>query len=270
MRRLEILGARLPYVNGSARKRGNDFETLLTQYLALPKEPLIVIVDTLTGVNTGVRGELHFDSMLGAAVVQSFPCPVDFSGGTKVVPLPLDTLWISEDGLPLFAASLFRQEGPWITDRQYWHKRYPLGHVEWSTRKNANTSAGRWKEYRVPLAPQVPDSERRARLETRCIGNKEEIERLVQYLTHIGKKASQGFGRVLKFEVTPWDVHPDVAKLIILNNRPVPAAYYYEQHGPDVPMDWIIQGWTPPYWYAPWHRACYRPPAQPDYYEAAL
>ena len=267
MRRLEILQKRLPFVCGTARQTGEDFTALLLRYLALPKEPLAITVTLLTGVNPGVRDELHIDSMLGAAVVQSYPVPVSFDGGTKVVPVPLDSLWISEDGLPLWASSLFYTLGGVFRDKRYWHKRYPTGHLEWSVKQSANTSAGRWKEYRVPLLPRVMDTEQDACLRCLCIGNKEEIERLVPYLTHIGKKGTQGYGRVLSWTVEPFALHPDAARVSILNHRPAPAAYYYETYGNDLASDWIIQGWTPPYWYAPWHRPCLVR-SEPDFFES--
>lgn len=37
-----------------------------------------------------------------------------------------------------------------------------------------------------------------------CVGNKTEIEDLLRYCTHLGKKPSQGFGRVIRWEVKEW------------------------------------------------------------------
>lgn len=37
-----------------------------------------------------------------------------------------------------------------------------------------------------------------------CVGDKEVLEFVLRFCTHIGKKVSQGFGSVLKWEVQPW------------------------------------------------------------------
>ena len=62
----------------------------------------------------------------------------------------------------------------------------------------------------------------------------------------VGKKASQGKGAVIQWEVT--DANVDEA--FILDGRPVPVRALTD------PGDKRILpsgGWTPPYWYAPWY-----------------
>jgi len=83
-----------------------------------------------------------------------------------------------------------------------------------------------------------------------CIGNREEIERLLKAVTHIGKKGAIGYGRVARWTVTESDHTIDD----VLAARAVPLAYTGEHDDSAIP-----RGWTPPYWYAPWWLPCRAP-----------
>jgi len=72
-----------------------------------------------------------------------------------------------------------------------------------------------------------------------CIGNKDEIRRLLNYLPFVSKKRTQGYGRVLSWQIE------EVASFE-LKDRPIPI-----QSAEDILITGSAQfmGWTPPYWH---------------------
>ena len=88
-----------------------------------------------------------------------------------------------------------------------------------------------------------------------AIGNRDEVQRLLDgYATHIGKKASYGYGRVLKWVVREVELPESEAVDTICRNRSIPAEYarMIGISGGLLPA----AGWTPPYWYRPSFVAC--------------
>jgi hypothetical protein len=247
----------LPTVSSTAKKNGLSLVSLADRYATAPKEPLKVAATLLTPyVPTEADGALHLDSILSWAVVSSYPAPLTFGDGGAVVPIPLEILWLSPEGLPLWAASDLRPQGEAVRAREYWCKRYPADRAEFSSKINANTSAGRYKECRMPMATiRVPS------LRGLCIGNRQEIERLLLGVTHVGKRPGMGFGRVARWSVEPLAEELSVVRRAIVQARPVPVEYF--SHSGTVASSSRIkfygQGWTPPYWYVPWHRPCVEP-----------
>lgn len=211
----------------------------LLEYAALPKQPLLVQAELVTPYVGAVGDRLHFDSILAYAWVASLPHPIAFDEA-MVAPLPLDTLAIVEGPkkavLPVWAATYLMPQGDTLRDRAYWHKRYPVDRSEFSTKLNTSTVAGRNKEYRVPIQTVHTPVLRAA-----VIGNQAEVERLLQFISHVGTKRAQGYGRVARWVVEPLDWTLEEARAAISEERPMPAP-----SGP-------IAGFTPPYWYAPWH-----------------
>ncbi|WP_206922899.1 hypothetical protein [Alicyclobacillus suci] len=112
----------------------------------------------------------------------------------------------------------------------YWHKRFDAQHAETyadfeGRREKVNTSAGRYKNYRMPVVTYLI-----AKLTWYCVGDAQEIEYLLSNITHIGKKRSQGYGEIREWTVTPSDV--DKSHL-----RPIPS---------DAGTD--VLAIRPPYW----------------------
>ena len=238
----------LPVVWPSKVEKGYGYRELLDKYQSLPKMALKVTGTLLTGfVPTDSDGKLHLDGILSSAVLASHPCTAKYPKGAAIIPLPLDMLWVSDNGWPLWASSdltpLERYESA-----ELWHKRYPTHRADLGVKMSANTSAGRWREYRVPVGALSPTT-----IAAVCIGNKDEIERLLSYVTHVGKKGSAGYGRVV------WDVSQyeggDVADLIH-QNKDLPLDYAIERNLRGTPMP--TQGWTPPYWFAPNWSLCFK------------
>lgn len=226
-------------------KRSMSWADRRDSYAQLPKSPVIVLADLVTPVVHAERERTHLDSILSAAAITDHPHPSAWDA-VAIVPLPLDLLWVSPAGLPLWASTPLAPVGERIDAREYWHKRYPAHRAELGDKLSANTSAGRWREYRVPVAAQSV-----SRLAALAIGHREELQRLLNGVTHIGKKGAMGYGRVARWQVIDGDHGIDA----ILANRPVPLASGLGGGKAIEPC----RGWTPPYWFAPHWADCQVP-----------
>ena len=240
---MQIARSLLPKVHLSHKDKGYGFDVLADRYADLPMEALIIDAHLVTPYIPPV----HIDGILSQAVLTAHPCAPRFDAPACVVPLPVELLWVSDKGLPLWAVSEFREMADAAQCREYWHKRYPSHRAEFGEKMNAVTTAGRYKEYRVPV-----NARRVERLRAFVIGNQAELERLLGYVSHIGKKGAMGYGRVAR-----WDVKPlgqGLSDLAVINGRPVPAEFAREKGLTGTPMPNVA--WTSPYWYAPWWSDC--------------
>lgn len=241
--------AMMPKVHLSHKDKGYGFDKLAERYAAMDKQPLLIEARLTTPyVPVGSDNTVHFDGILSQAVLTAHPCAPQFNGQACIVPLPIAILWLSPKGLPLWAASdMLPDDDALIAAREYWHKRYPSHRADFGHKLAAVTTAGRWKEYRVPL-----NAVRANRLRAVVIGNKDEIERLLGFVSHIGKKGAAGYGRVSAWTVTALDAVDAVDMVLAAKAVPVECAAFLEIKGKHIPL----KGWTPPYWYAPNHSAC--------------
>jgi len=225
-------------------KRSYTWEQRRDDYAALPKAPIIITAELVTPILHAERERTHLDGILSAAALTNHPTASNYDQAA-VIPLPLELAWVSQQGLPLWACTPLMPSGEGLATREYWHKRYPSHRADFGDKLNAVTSAGRWKEYRVPVHAQQID-----RLHALAIGNAEAVEELLSVVTHIGKKGSMGYGRVARWSVT----HGAHTLGDVLALRPVPAAYYDGQE--PVGELALNRGWTAPYWYSPWWADC--------------
>lgn len=114
----------------------------------------------------------------------------------------------------------------------FWHKRFDAQHAEeyvdfGKRRGSVNIKSAQYKNYRMPLTIQLIP-----KIEWYCVGDADQIEWMVKDITHMGKKRSQGFGQIAKWEVEVWP--EDLSHL-----RPVP-----DETGDD------YVAIRPPYWYS--------------------
>lgn len=246
----------LPKVNASHAAKGLDPASLHASYQGLPMKVLLVraSVRDYIPVEPG-SGAVHLDGLLAFAVEKNHPVPFLFSEDeANVLPVPLKLVWTSKNGLPLWAGSDLRPVGEFQTRTQYWHKRHFEDRVELLS-KAPKTRAGRYKPYRIPMT--LVESCDIAAL---AIGHRQTIESLLNdHVSHVGKKASQGWGRVSNdgWSVVALDDAPEEAMDHILERRPVPIRYIWEVDGGmpvGVPMR--PQTWSPPYWWQPWTEGC--------------
>lgn len=241
----------LPDVQARYRKE-HSFTKLRDRYRSLPKEPLLIRAELFEPVIPAEpRGALHLDSLLGTRVLDSHPkAPVYSNGFPSVAPLPLELEWISEEGRPLWVCSELRAQGDVLRAPFYWHKRYPQDRAHLGTKVRAEARSGRWKEYRMPLSGTVVPELRGV-----CIGNAEEVARLLSSLTHIGKKIGYGFGRVA-WSVDRLDIDSEIIRGVALRCRSVPVKYIMDTEGElnlKENVSYSRRSWCAPSWYAPWH-----------------
>lgn len=238
----------LPRVNPwNKRRRSYTWEERRDDYAALPKASIIVTAELVTPILHAERERTHLDGILSFAALTDHPAASAFDLQV-VLPLPLSLAWVSPQGQPLWACTPLMPACEGLSTREYWHKRYPSHRAEFGEKLNAVTSAGRWKEYRVPVHAQHID-----RLHALAIGNAPEVEHLLSVVTHIGKKGGMGYGRVARWSVTP--ASHTLEEVLAL--RPVPIAYY--DGVTPVGVIALDRGWTPPYWYSPWWADCMVP-----------
>jgi len=152
-----------------------------------------------------------------------------------VADLPLEKRGEGDDW---YWACSFACGEPKREEIKHWHKRFDFSlgteHIDFGDRRGkVDVKSGRYKNYRMPLVTYLVP-----KLEWYVVGKPIDVEVLLSYITHIGKKRSQGFGRVAKWTVEKWP--EDLSHL-----RAIPD--------PNGDMD---MGIRPPYWLAwQWKRA---------------
>lgn len=216
------------------------------EFAALEKQALEVSVSLVTPYIGANGSRLHFDAILSFAVLASFKKPSRWpAGGACVVPLPLELLstvqGVRGELLPVWAASDLLPSTDLLRDRAYWHKRYPSDRADLAKKRSADMGTGRWKEYRVPIALSGATT-----LKAIVIGHAASILEALEVVSFVGKKNSQGHGRVEGWSVAPIAGSLEDARKAIALERPMPSA----QPGSS------RMGFTPPYSFAPWHAPC--------------
>lgn len=110
----------------------------------------------------------------------------------------------------------------------------------WGKRRaNINTSAGAEKNYDLPLRVRLVE-----KIHWFCVGDRQQLQDLLNRCTHLGKKRAYGYGQVYKWSVeeTAQDYH----------------LYTGTQVRRPIPLEWLQEGATdytvlktrvaPPYW----------------------
>lgn len=270
-----------------------SFEKLRDEYEAMPKEPLLVRGMLGTPyIPAEPDGSLHLDGILAYQVLKThLRAPIlprtreDDEVIPAILPLPLELAWTGDYGErdvvysawsrhmkkteilasgnismrpPLWVCSDLRPQGDSIRSQEYWHKRYPESrHDEVKKSKLPNARSGRWKEYRVPISTiHVPE------IRAICIGNAAEIMRLLSEVSHVGKKAGMGYGRVLQWKASRLEQDIETTREAALRARPIPVEYLMDAEGEMTLRagdNYSRRGWSCPYWFAPlWSLAVIR------------
>jgi CRISPR type IV-associated protein Csf3 len=165
--------------------------------------------------------QIHYPELL--EVAQSGIAP-DVS---VTADLPLDRREAADEW---YWAASFAFGQPVMEEVVYWHKRFDAMQAETyvdfgKSRGVVDTKSGHYKAYRMPLCVfLVPE------FTWYVVGDQIEIKKLLDLKTHIGKKPSQGYGRVRE-----WIIEP--AEEDLSHVRPIP-----DPNGAD---EWGIR---PPYW----------------------
>ena len=196
---------------------------------------------------------LHFDGILSKAIVECALRGVKLAPSSKPywIPLPLKMAWRSLAGQPLWESTDFVPITSDSIQPGFWHKRGIRPELLKKTRggqfPNFRMTQGALKEYRIPL-PVHSCREWRASF----VGDLDAICELLKRVGCIGKKRSQGYGIVKK-----WEIH-EIANFTFFGVginplRPLPLPFlkspeYLKTYGNSDWIDWSFTGWTPPYW----------------------
>jgi CRISPR type IV-associated protein Csf3 len=85
----------------------------------------------------------------------------------------------------------------------YWNKRFDSRYADLvdfgGRRGKVIIEKGPYKAYHMPIFYRAA-----LWVEWYCVGDKAAIEYLLSTVTHIGKKTSQGWGRVIRWEIESW------------------------------------------------------------------
>jgi CRISPR type IV-associated protein Csf3 len=219
-----------------------ELDEIGDRFQSLPKRPLRITLKTLQSI--AGNDSLHLDGLLAKAVEIE-------TGQGKSLPRTADAYWIplplglerTHNGLPLWQCNDFRSVES-RTDHTHYHQRsdcnpydLPATYATLGRKKPRRMppiSEGQYMSYRIPIQRTVSDC-----WMTDCIGNKDEILRLLSYLPFVGKKGSQGYGRVLTWQI-------EESSSFELKDRPIPI-----QSAEDILITGSahFMGWTPPYWH---------------------
>lgn len=212
-------------ISNRAKRRG--YRPLqITAHLQSP-----VVGDPLLPIDAVLYYAAHREA-LGARWV-SLPGELQPSEGERV-------------SLPLLVVDGHGPQWYYAASSAVWSEPYADGVDHWTCRFDSqlldliqlpkgrlNTASGRYRGYRMPVYY-------RAALSVRwyVVGEPETITRLLTCgVTHLGKKTSQGWGAVLRWEIEPcehdWSVTGPDGRLM----RPVPD-----------PAGTMLVGYRPPYW----------------------
>lgn len=87
--------------------------------------------------------------------------------------------------------------------KDYWSSRFDVQYsdlIDFGGRRGTiPISSGRYKAHRVPVFYRHA-----LYVDWYCVADRAELERLLRFATHLGKKPAQGWGAVLRWELTPW------------------------------------------------------------------
>lgn len=175
---------------------------------------------------------LRFDCILSAAKAKDILADTYYSQGKQCgsVQLVVDTLskfLKFNEKLGVFHASCAISDNEFVTA---YSKRWNSGldravAFKGKGRAEIDTARGFFKAYRNPLVYHVMPE-----IVFYAVGDKAEIERLLQNIAYLGKKSSQGYG-----EVAEWEIEVIDEDKSIFNNgkiaRIIPAlAYVSNEH----------------------------------------
>lgn len=127
--------------------------------------------------------------------------PGEYSSQMKIATLPLG---ISNPGRRIwYYQCSWAQWSNEVEGREHWNKRFDsklADLVDFGKRRGkVIIEQGRYKAYHMPIFYRAA-----LWIEWYCMGDKAGIEYHLSTMTHIGKKTSQGWGRVIRWEVEPW------------------------------------------------------------------
>lgn len=169
-------------------------------------------------------------------------------GGVCEMHMPLKMIHPGEPDW-YFACSWAQPQPWWIQEgTDHWNKRFDSALADLldfgKRRGKVIIEQGKYKAYHMPVFYRVARS-----VCWYCVGDKAEIKMLLSTLTHIGKKASQGWGRVawtVESWHSDWSVWRDGE---LMRGIPQPDALaLIQEHGKFTPFNIVNYGLRPSYY----------------------
>ena len=157
----------------------------------------------------GGTGYVHLDALLAAAVCLRDQIP-PASTPDEVKPIEIPVKREPGGRFHLASASVGGYER---MERKHIVRRFPIVEAQAMLGKaRINTASGPHRDFRFPLEVGHLHEDR---LQWWCVGEQDEIDELLMFVTHVGRKRAVGLGRVLNWSVEgcdPWgDGFPIVA-----------------------------------------------------------
>lgn len=111
--------------------------------------------------------------------------------------IPLDKVVINDKVLYKVSSPIYQVKNEEIIRyRKRWDNQDK--HLNWGKKKaKVDTSQGQFKNWDLPL--KIIETNR---IDWYCVGDKLEIDRLLNNCSHLGKKRSQGKGQILNWKIT--------------------------------------------------------------------
>lgn len=169
-------------------------------------------------------------------------CPVTIPGdytaqGVSTIPIDIE----HPGRRNWYYRASWAQWGPCVEGRSHWNKRFDVKYswlAKMGRKSKIVTKAGEYKQYHMPVFYRSA-----LWVEWYLVADKSEMEHLLCTVTHLGKKRSQGWGRVSRWQIDEWTEDWSVWRDGQLM-RGIPA----EDVSRDGPLDFKIYGIRPSYW----------------------
>jgi len=133
-----------------------------------------------------------------------------------------------------YHACSFAQWGPHSDGKSYWERRVNtdrLDIVDMGRSAKINTSSGRYRLYHMPVFYRTA-----RHVDWYAEGDLDEVRTLLSSCWAIGKKAAQGWGRVMSWEVSDWPEDLTWMRAVPVGGRDFDPALA------------LFTGFRPPYW----------------------
>lgn len=174
--------------------------------------------------------------LLFAAMRQEYGPQLLTTPGVADIPIvALPLMEKRSDNDKWYYACSFAQWGAFADGSSHWNKRFDLQHeglIDFGKRRGkVIIEQGQYKAYHMPVFYRHALA-----VSWYCVGEQSAVQDLLRSVTHIGKKTSQGWGRIIDWKIEKvdydWSVWDDGGSLM----RSIP-----DETG-------ILYGCRPPYW----------------------
>lgn len=166
-------------------------------------QPLRIRAYLLDGRVAGAERWFPLDSILASAWMHRHHpglCYQPIQGALIEADLPFER---RGNGDSWYWACSFNTAVPLTEYITYWHRRFDNAyekHIDFKGRRGkVGESSGQYKSYRQPLNVLLLPY-----LEWYAVGEIKAVRELCNEIVSIGKKPSQGYGMVERWEITPW------------------------------------------------------------------